>query len=79
MPSKTSAIAIVTMTVNIELQQPWGADCTLAQVQQQARDGAHGTMHSLRDMLELRGVRVGDIHAMRIVLNEEKLGPGAQE
>lgn len=76
--TKTSAIAIVTMTV-IELPQPWGADCTLAQVQKQARDGAHQTMHRITKELDARGVRVGEIRSMRIVLNEEKLGPDAQD
>lgn len=77
--TKTSAIAIVTMTVSIELSQPWGADCTLVQVQKQARDGAHQAMHSLAKELGARGVRVDEIRSMWIVLNEEKLGPGAQD
>jgi hypothetical protein len=34
------AIAKVTMTVEVPLDQPWGDDCTIGQVLKQAKDSA---------------------------------------
>lgn len=70
--SKTSATAIVTMTVSVELNQPWGGECTLAQVQQQARRDAQEQLEQLRQHWATRGVRIGEVRSIRIVLNEEK-------
>lgn len=70
---ETSATALVTMTVSIELSQPWGADCTLAQIQKQARDGAETALGGLARDLNARGIRIGEVRSIRIVLNEEHI------
>lgn len=72
--TKTTAIAVVTMTVSIELHQGWGADCTLAQLQKQARDEAVGTLRGMEDALNKRNARIGEIRAIRVMFNEERLG-----
>lgn len=68
--SKTRATAVVTMTVSVNLDQPWLGDATLEQVQKQAKDDA---LALLSRSLTGSGVRVGEIRSIRIVLNEEKL------
>lgn len=71
--SKTSATAMVTMTVSVELSQPWDGEATLAKVQKEARREAEERLAQLAmDMLR-QGVRVGQVRSIRIVLNEEKL------
>lgn len=71
--SKTSATALVTMTVSVELSQPWGGEATLAQVQQQARRDAEERLAQLATEMLRQGVRIGQVRSIRIVLNEEKL------
>lgn len=71
--SKTTAIAVVTMTVSIELSQPWGGECTLDQVQKQARGDAEERLGMARAALAKDGIRIGEVRSVRIVLNEEKL------
>lgn len=71
--SKTKATALVTLTVSVELTQPWDGTFTLEQVQKQAREDALRVLGCLGADLAKRGVRVGDVRSVRIVLNEEKL------
>lgn len=71
--SKTSATALVTMTVSVELSQPWGGEATLTQVQQQARLDAEERLAQLATEMLRQGVRIGQVRSIRIVLNEEKL------
>lgn len=70
--SKTSATAIVTMTVSFELSQPWGGESTLEQIQKQARRDAEERLGMVRDELAKDGIRIGEVRSIRIVLNEER-------
>lgn len=45
---KVTTIARVTVTIEINLTQPWGSDCRLDQVWKQARDQAFGIVERLR-------------------------------
>lgn len=67
--SKTSTIAVVTLTMSVELSQPRGGECTLAQIQ--ARRDATERLAMAATALRDQGMRVGEVRAIRIVLNEE--------
>lgn len=78
--SKTSAIAVVVVTLRVELTQPWGGEWTLEKVQQQAKRDALDRVRCLQfpnSRAQVgqgdREITVGEIHSCRIVLNEEKL------
>jgi hypothetical protein len=71
--SKTSAIAVVTMTVSVELSQPWPGEATLAEVQKRARRDAEERLGVVATELAKQDIRIGQIRSIRIVLNEEKL------
>ena len=49
--------ATVTCVMTIELTDRWGADCTMAQIEKQAKDGAAGLIRWLKDP---RALVVGD-------------------
>lgn len=71
--SKTSAIAVVTLTVSVELTQPWPGEATLAEVQKRAREEARERLASIASALGSQSVRVGEVRSVRVVLNEEKV------
>lgn len=71
--SRTTAIAVVTVTLSIELKQPWGAESTLEQVQKQARQEALERVGAVAGDLAKIDARVGEIRSIRIVLNEERM------
>lgn len=60
MTEKQSAVARVTVTLEIDAASSWGDDCTIAQVYKQAADDAVGRVRSLfneRDAMRI----VGDV------------------
>jgi len=71
--SNTRATAIVTVTVSVVLDQPWGGECTLGQIQKQARQEAEDRLRYIAKDLAAQRITVGDVRGIRIVLNEEKL------
>ncbi len=71
--TKTSATAVVTLTVNVHLDQPWSAGATLEQVQSQARADAVDVIARAATELSARRIFVGSITKIRIILNEETL------
>lgn len=78
--SKTSVTALVTVTLRVQLTQPWGGDCTLEQVQKQATREALDRVkilnypNSHRQIGQGDGdVTVGEVRSCRIIFNEEKL------
>lgn len=71
--SKTSATAIVTMTVKVHLTQPWGGDATLESVQKTARRDAEEHLRMCATEMLKHSIRIGEIQSIRIILNEEKI------
>lgn len=69
--SKSTATVVVTMTVSVHLTQPWGGDCTLAQVKLQAMREAEERLTIA--MQNVRQVVIGKFHSMRVLLDEELL------
>jgi len=70
--NKTTATAVVTMTVSVELSQPRGGECTLDEIQKQAREDATEKLAALGREFAARGVRIGEVRSVRIVLNEAR-------
>lgn len=79
MSTVASATAIVSVTLAIEVNSPWGSDCTLQQVKKQATEEALQRIAQLRgsngrQVGELTdGVRVTEVRSIRIVLNEDRV------
>ena len=69
--SSTQATAIVTLTVKVHLTQPWNGDCTLDQIQKQARRDAEDQIQMCLSELNKRRSTVGKIQSVQIVLNRE--------
>lgn len=69
--SKTRAHATVTVTVVIDLAQPWGGEATLDQVRKQAREDAVQQLGYLRAELRQKGFRIGDVDKVHISITEE--------
>jgi hypothetical protein len=78
--TKTTATAIVSVTLAVEVGSSWGGDCTMAQVKKQATEEAVRRLGHLRGQTSDRHVQDGvdgshitEVRAIRIVLNEGKL------
>jgi hypothetical protein len=69
--TKTSATAVVTLTLNVYLDQPWTGESTLEQVQKRARAEAMDRITGALTELVKRDIRVGQVQSVRIILNEE--------
>lgn len=66
------AVARVQITIEIPLNQPWGADCPISQVWKQARDQAIGILERLRGRDGQGYSIIGEPTVKAIVVEEQK-------
>lgn len=50
-----SATARVILTIDLDIRSNWGADCTIAQVEKQALDAAHGELKRMQSHYTIVG------------------------
>ncbi len=67
------AKAYVTLTVEVECKGPWGADCTIAQVYEQAEDEAKNILNSFESKDGLNGVKAVGKMGIKTVIVEEHI------
>ncbi len=67
---KSSAVARVTLTIEVDCSSRWGGDCSLGQLSKQGKEEAIG---KLRTLLETtRGVRIVGEPSVRAIITEEQ-------
>lgn len=69
--SETKATAVITMTVKIHLTQPWSGECTLNQIQTQAKRDAEEQIQMCLAELAKHHITLGKITSVQVTLNRE--------
>lgn len=67
--TKVNAVAHVRLVVEVDCGQPWGGDCSLQQVYDQAADNARKAL--INGLVNLKGIRaIGDTPVIRVVIQK---------
>lgn len=70
--SKVKAVARVKITLDIPLGDSWGADCPIAQVQEQASRSVLAMLRNNKIAELARALIIGEPQVTAILIDEEK-------